>query len=83
MADSTVSASAAARPVAAILWMLLTGLCFVAVTAIVKHVGDDLPAAQSAFLRYALGFVFLVVMIRPMLTARLSRREPTTVSVGG
>lgn len=73
MADTT--ASAAARPVAGILWMLLTGLCFVAVTAIVKHVGDDLPAAQSAFLRYALGFVFLIPMIRPMLRAQLSRRQ--------
>jgi drug/metabolite transporter (DMT)-like permease len=55
--------------------MLLTGLNFVAVTAIVKHVGDALPAAQSAFLRYALGLVFLLPMIRPILAARLTRRQ--------
>jgi drug/metabolite transporter (DMT)-like permease len=63
------------RPVAGILWMLLTGLNFVAVTAIVKHVGDALPASQSAFLRYALGLVFLLPMIRPILAARLTRRQ--------
>jgi drug/metabolite transporter (DMT)-like permease len=63
-----------ARPLAGILWMLATGACFVGVTAVVKHVGEGVPAAQAAFLRYALGLVFLVPMIRPMLSARLSRR---------
>ncbi len=63
------------RPIAGVLWMLLTGLNFVAVTAIVKHVGDALPAAQSAFLRYALGLVFLLPMIRPILAAHLSRKQ--------
>lgn len=61
------------RPVAGVLWMLATGVCFVAVTAIVKHVGSDVPAAQAAFLRYALGLVFLVPMLRPMIEARLGR----------
>ena len=75
MADT--AAPAAARPVAGILWMLLTGASFVAVTAIVKHVGSDLPAAQSAFLRYALGLPFLLPMIRPILEARMSRRQVT------
>jgi drug/metabolite transporter (DMT)-like permease len=68
-------AAAANRPVAGIVWMIVTGVLFVGVTAVVKHVGDDLPAAQSAFMRYALGLVFLVPMIRPMLDARLSRRQ--------
>ncbi len=40
--------------------MALTGLNFVAVTAIVKHIGDSVPAAQGAFLRYLLGLVFLI-----------------------
>ncbi len=66
---------ASPRPLAGILWMFLTGLNFVAVTAIVKHVGDALPAAQSAFLRYALGLVFLLPMIRPILAAHLTRRQ--------
>jgi len=63
------------RPVTAILWMLLTGALFVAVIAIVKHLGGALPAAQSAFLRYLLGLVFLIPMIRPILRARLSRQD--------
>ena len=67
-------AAPTSRPLAGILWMLATGACFVGVTAIVKHVGDGVPAAQAAFLRYALGLVFLVPMLRPMLAARLSRR---------
>ena len=54
--------------------MLVTGACFVAVTAVVKIVGPTVPPAQSAFLRYALGLVFVLPMIRPILNANLSRR---------
>ncbi|PWE33354.1 EamA family transporter [Maritimibacter sp. 55A14] len=62
------------RPVAAVAWMLATGLCFVAVQAIVKHLGPAVPAAQAAFLRYALGLVFILPMIGPMRRAGLDRR---------
>lgn len=65
---------AASRPVIGVFWMFVTGLLFVAVTAVVKHVGDGLPPAQAAFLRYLLGLVFVVPMIRPILDAHLSRR---------
>lgn len=73
-AAQSAAASPAGRPVAGILWMLLTGACFVAVTAIVKHVGAGVPAAESAFLRYALGLVFLIPMIGSLRAARLGRR---------
>lgn len=63
------------RPGAGIAWMIVTGILFVGVTAVVKHVGDALPAAQSAFLRYVLGLVFLIPMIRPMISAQLTRRQ--------
>ncbi len=63
------------RPVAGVLWMMATGIMFVCVTGIVKYIGDDVPAAQSGFLRYLLGLVFLIPMIRPILAARLSRRQ--------
>ena len=63
------------RPAIGIAWMIVTGMLFVGVTAVVKHVGDALPAAQSAFLRYVLGLVFLIPMIRPILAARLTRRQ--------
>ncbi|MFQ3184043.1 MAG: drug/metabolite transporter (DMT)-like permease [Alteromonas macleodii] len=63
------------RPVVGIVWMVLTGLNFVAVTVIVKHIGSDVPAAQSAFLRYLLGLLFLIPMIRPILEAHLTKRQ--------
>jgi drug/metabolite transporter (DMT)-like permease len=67
--------AAADRPVAGIVWMIVTGMLFVGVTAVVKHVGDTLPAPQAAFMRYVLGLVFLVPVIRPILAARLTRRQ--------
>lgn len=63
------------RPLIGVFWMVLTGLNFVAVTAIVKHIGDDVPAAQGAFLRYLLGLVFLIPMMRPILAAHLTGRQ--------
>lgn len=59
------------RPVAGVLWMLATGLCFVAVTGIVRYLGTDLPAAQSAFIRFAFGILFLAPSILPLLRAGL------------
>ncbi len=61
-------------PITGMLWMLLTGANFVAVTAIVKHVGQGVPAPQAAFLRYVLGLVFLIPMLGAMRRAHLSRR---------
>jgi len=67
-------ASETGRPVAGVLWMLATGVNFVMVTALVKLVGGRIPAAESAFLRYLLGLVFLVPMIKPLIAARLTGR---------
>ena len=64
----------ASRPVAGILWMLLTGFLFVAVTAIVKFMGSRVPAAEAAFLRYLFGIAFLLPLIRPLLRSRISGR---------
>lgn len=55
--------------------MIVTGVMFVAVTAIVKHVGDGVPAAEAAFLRYLLGVIFLIPMIKPIMQAHLTRRQ--------
>jgi len=65
------------------LWMLLTGFCFVAVTALVKYLGDDLPAAQQAFLRYLLGLVFLIPMWPALRAARISRQAITVFGARG
>ncbi|MEP5760059.1 MAG: DMT family transporter [Litoreibacter sp.] len=67
-------AQSANRPLAGVFWMFMTGVMFVCVTVIVKTVGDSLPAAQAAFMRYVLGLVFLIPMIKPIRDAQLSRR---------
>ena len=36
------------KSLVAIFWMFITGLLFVGVTGIVKHLGSELPAAQAA-----------------------------------
>ncbi|MEM7718335.1 MAG: DMT family transporter [Pseudomonadota bacterium] len=64
-----------ASPSQAIFWMIVTGLLFVAVTATVKHGAQGLPAAESAFLRYVLGIVFLVPMLKPLRAAHLTYRQ--------
>ena len=71
---NTASPAADNRPLAGVLWMVLTGFLFVAMTAVVKHLGDAIPAAQAAFLRYLLGLVFLAPMLPAMLAARPDRR---------
>jgi drug/metabolite transporter (DMT)-like permease len=71
------------RPVAGILWMLLTGLCFVAVTALVKYLGSRIPAPEAAFLRYLLGLVFLIPVLRPILATRVTRRQHVLFGVRG
>lgn len=62
-------------PLAGIFWMFVTGVCFVAVTALVKYLGPRIPPAEAAFLRYLLGMVFLLPMLRPILRVRLTRRQ--------
>jgi len=63
------------RPLMGIFWMLVTGLLFVAVTALVKYMGPRVPPAEMAFLRYVLGLVFLLPMLRSILSVRLTRRQ--------
>ncbi|MEL6954424.1 MAG: DMT family transporter [Pseudomonadota bacterium] len=71
---SDISADPPSQPLLGIFWMLVTGACFVAVTALVKVVGSEVPPAQSAFLRYLLGLVFLIPMLPALSRARLNGR---------
>lgn len=48
------------NPAKGIMWMLITGLLFVCVTGIVRHIGSDMNPLQSSFLRYVFGLVFLL-----------------------
>jgi drug/metabolite transporter (DMT)-like permease len=51
------------NPLAGIGWMLLTGILFVSVTGIVRHLGSALPAIEMAFIRYAFG----ILLVAPTL----------------
>jgi len=69
------SALSQPRPVAGVLWMILAGLCFVGVNAIVKHMGPGIPAAQSAFLRYLIGMIFLLPVLPAFRQMQLTPRD--------
>ena len=51
------------RPREGVMWMVASGLSFVGVNGIVRYLGTDLPTAQSAFLRFAFGVVFLLPVL--------------------
>ncbi len=75
-AYSSVTAKTPANsPTIGILWMVVTGLCFVMVTALVKTLGHRVPAAESAFIRYVLGLLFLIPVWRSLSAVRLTRRQ--------
>ena len=68
---------------AGVAWMLLTGLLFVAVTGIVRYLGSDLPAAEGAFIRYAIGLLMISPALLSIFRRRLSARTWTLYSVRG
>jgi len=43
-----------------ILWMVITTILFVGVTATVRYLEGEVPAPQAAFLRYAIGTILLI-----------------------
>ncbi len=71
------------HPLAGILYMLLTGLFFVGVIAIVKHLGGGLPAAESAFLRFVFGLVFLLPLFGQLRRARPTRTDMALFALRG
>jgi drug/metabolite transporter (DMT)-like permease len=71
------------RPLTGIFWMLVTGFSFIAVTALVKYMGPRLPSAEAAFLRYAMGLVFLLPAIGALKAAHLTRRQLTLFGARG
>ncbi len=63
--------------------MLVTGVCFIMVTALVKTMGPRLPPGEAAFIRYAMGLVFLLPSLGALRDAHLTRRQWTLFSVRG
>jgi drug/metabolite transporter (DMT)-like permease len=61
------------NPLHGILWMLLSGLSFVGVTGIVRSLGTDIPAAQSAFIRFAWGALLLAPSLLGVMRAGMPK----------
>ena len=59
--------------------MIACTLSFVAVTGIVRHLGSNLPAAESAFIRYAMGFVIMF----PVFWRMRNNMPPREVWING
>ena len=49
--------------------MVLTGALFALVTAVVRHLGSDMPAIEASFIRYLFGLVLLSPFIYRWLSA--------------
>ena len=75
--------SAADEPLAGILWMVVTGWLFVGVIATVKVLGGALPAPEAAFLRFALGLVFLLPVWRQLMRLHLTRGDLLVIGLRG
>jgi len=68
------AATSTRRDLTGIFWMLVTGLCFVMVNGTVRWLGQALPAAEGAFIRFAIGLVFLLPALVPALRRGFSPR---------
>lgn len=80
---ATTPPNSAGNPVLGIFWMVMTGICFVAVTALVKTLGGRIPAAESAFLRYVIGLVFLIPVWRELIAIKLTPRQKKLFGIRG
>lgn len=62
------------RPVQGVLWMLATTLSFTGVNVIVHLLGSSVPAAQSSFIRFLWGWVFVAPAIVQIARSRFPAR---------
>jgi len=58
-----------------ILWMLATGIAFVAVAGLVRWIGTDMPPAEAGFLRYVLGLIFIIPALGQLRGAQIRRTD--------
>jgi len=78
MSATDIEAKPKDRTFEGIIWMVVTGLCFAAVTGIVRYLGSSLPAVEAAFIRYLIG----VLMMGPVLFRLLSFRPSAKLLSG-
>ncbi len=71
------------RTLLGVIWMVVSGLNFVAVTAIVKYLGTEVPPAQSAFLRYLLGLVFIFPLLKEFFQTKFTGEELILFGIRG
>lgn len=62
------------KPLIGILWMLCTTVCFAAVNVIVHYLGAEVPAAQTSFIRFAWGLLFVAPALWSFTRTRYSGR---------
>ena len=62
------------RPVQGVLWMLAMTLSFTAVNVIVHWLGSGLPAAQTSFIRFLWGWVFVAPALWKITQSRFAPR---------
>ena len=82
MAEATksqIEPGSAAGNLRGIGWMMLSGVMFVAVTGIVRHLGTDMSPTQAAFIRYIFGLILLVPLLFRLGSAWLSAGAPLRV----
>jgi drug/metabolite transporter (DMT)-like permease len=59
-----------------ITWVILSGMLMVGLTAIVRHVGQDLPPVEAAFLRYLTGTMLLLPFFVRQRFGQFRTRHP-------
>ena len=55
--------------------MLTATILFVLVTAIVRYIGNEIPASQAAFIRYVIGTLILLPFIIPLIKNSIKKRD--------
>ncbi|MFK5998370.1 MAG: DMT family transporter [Rhodobacterales bacterium] len=70
-------------PWVGIAWMILTGFLFVLVTGIVRYIGSNVPAAEAAFIRYALGMLIMAPFIRSAFKSGIGHKSLGTYALRG
>ncbi len=63
--------------------MVATTVCFVVVTVIVRYLGTDLPAVESAFIRYAIGMLFFLPLAAGIFRNPPKRKKLAVFAVRG
>jgi len=63
--------------------MLFSGLCFVGVTVSVRYVGTRIPAPEAAFIRYAVGTLFLLPILFQIARGSIHMVDRKTLAIRG